>query len=316
VRIESALQASAHHYQRTGRCFYITAAIVQSAGSFEELEDDEHFRDRALLLPPGINLRQLYHEHLRHMNEIARYTSRASQRSSQCTTQTPSQHNPNPQHYFIRPADTLINNLDTGQPRPNPQPNVIRPTDTLINNLDTGQPRQSSQSQGNSSRVPEVGQVGHNRPNSQNHINRHMRNPSNISDLADDDSYQSWFVRRMSPSFDKDISSVSRLAFASDPRLRVKPFETCHISQLHTEGIHSESLIQHIDEIFKSESISLFPWNIILRRPTSSQDTVAMDEWWNIEAGRNPMDNAIINTEVIDYAEDGDRSRVFIFQDE
>lgn len=64
ARIESALQASRFHYQRTGRCFYITKSVVMGDTSFEELEDYHQFWDPNLLLPENVSREQLYEEHL------------------------------------------------------------------------------------------------------------------------------------------------------------------------------------------------------------------------------------------------------------
>ena len=63
ARIESALQASKLHYERTGRCFYITTQIVESDCVFDELEDEEQFWDPDLLLPERLTLEQLREEH-------------------------------------------------------------------------------------------------------------------------------------------------------------------------------------------------------------------------------------------------------------
>jgi hypothetical protein len=142
-----------------------------------------------------------------------------------------------------------------------------------------------------------------------------MVNQLNQDDLELDTSQQSRFLRQWeSQSSVRDTFSVPTAEFVWDLAFTFGHFETCHISQLHTEGMHSESLIRHIDEIFEKESMGLYPWNMILRRP-SSQDAVNVDEWWNIEASRNQRDNAIINAEVIDYDEDRDTSGVFISQD-
>ena len=51
------------HYERTGRCFYVTEEIVASDTVFEELEDEEHFWDTKLLLPEGLTRQQLQEEH-------------------------------------------------------------------------------------------------------------------------------------------------------------------------------------------------------------------------------------------------------------
>jgi hypothetical protein len=64
ARIESAIQASRFHYERTGRCFYITEAVVMGDTSFEELEEYEQFWDSALLLPDNVTREQLYEEHV------------------------------------------------------------------------------------------------------------------------------------------------------------------------------------------------------------------------------------------------------------
>jgi hypothetical protein len=61
-RIESALEASRLHFERTGRCYYLTPSIVEGNTSFEDLEDNDHFSDPRLLLPQGFNLRQLWEE--------------------------------------------------------------------------------------------------------------------------------------------------------------------------------------------------------------------------------------------------------------
>ena len=63
ARIESALQASKLHYQRTGRCFYITKEIVDSDCVFDELEDEDQFWDPDLLLPEGLTAERLRDEH-------------------------------------------------------------------------------------------------------------------------------------------------------------------------------------------------------------------------------------------------------------
>ena len=61
-RIESALEASRLHFERTGRCYYLTPSIVEGNTSFEDLEDTDHFSDQRLLLPQGFNLHQLWKE--------------------------------------------------------------------------------------------------------------------------------------------------------------------------------------------------------------------------------------------------------------
>ena len=58
-RVESALQASSCHYQRTRCVLYITEEIVLGDALFEELEEPEQFLDPNLRLPPGITLEML-----------------------------------------------------------------------------------------------------------------------------------------------------------------------------------------------------------------------------------------------------------------
>ena len=64
ARIESAIQASRFHYERTGRCFYITEEIVKGRTSFEELEEFEQFWDPGLLLPEKVTREQVFEEHI------------------------------------------------------------------------------------------------------------------------------------------------------------------------------------------------------------------------------------------------------------
>ena len=54
-RINSALEASRHHFYRTGRAFYITEQIVADGRTFEELDDEEQFSDPHLLYPHGLD---------------------------------------------------------------------------------------------------------------------------------------------------------------------------------------------------------------------------------------------------------------------
>jgi hypothetical protein len=286
MKIESALQASAHHYERTQRCFYITETIVESGNNYEELEDDEHFRDPALLLPKGLDIMQLHGERLNHLNEMAQYSSLFPPGTTRCPLQVPSQNNMNPQS------------------------SVNLPRDTWINSHDPGQSSQSSRSQGNGSRVPVLAGTVQVTPNVPNLVTRNMRPPSNIIDLALDTSYKSqFFGPKKLPSFIKDTSSMSTPQFAWDPRFTLRRIKTYDISQLHTEGMHSTSLIQLIDEIFEKEN-AIYPWNIILGCTSSSQE--AFKGLWNIKTEKNVMDQAIINTQVIDYDKDRDTSGVFI----
>ena len=74
--------------------------------------------------------------------------------------------------------------------------------------------------------------------------------------------------------------------------------------------MHSASLIQRIDEIFEKESACIYPWNVILGRTASSQE--AFNGWWNIKVEKNVRDQAIINTQGIEYDKDRDTSGVFI----
>jgi hypothetical protein len=91
-RLASALQASAHHYERTSRCFYITQAIVESEKAFEELEEEEQFLDPDLKLPKNFDVEQLYREHLDLMAEIPGFYNQAPQHASQCALQVPQQY--------------------------------------------------------------------------------------------------------------------------------------------------------------------------------------------------------------------------------
>jgi hypothetical protein len=59
-RIESALNASKLHLKRTGRCFYLTEAIIQGETGFEDLDEPEHFLDPGLLLPAGCTREELW----------------------------------------------------------------------------------------------------------------------------------------------------------------------------------------------------------------------------------------------------------------
>lgn len=54
-RVISALEASRHHFHRTGRAFYITEQIVADGRTFEELDDEEQFNDPHLLYPYGLD---------------------------------------------------------------------------------------------------------------------------------------------------------------------------------------------------------------------------------------------------------------------
>jgi hypothetical protein len=67
ARIDSAVQASRYHYERTGRCLYITRAEILADKLFEELEEEEQFFDPQLILPDGFSRHQLYQEHLHAM---------------------------------------------------------------------------------------------------------------------------------------------------------------------------------------------------------------------------------------------------------
>jgi len=59
-RIKSALQASAMHYERTGRCLNITADLVAQFSTLEELDEKEDFFNPALLLPAGVTVAELW----------------------------------------------------------------------------------------------------------------------------------------------------------------------------------------------------------------------------------------------------------------
>jgi len=59
-RIKSALQASAMHYDRTGRCLNITAELVAQFTTFEELDEKEDFFNPLLLLPAGVTVAELW----------------------------------------------------------------------------------------------------------------------------------------------------------------------------------------------------------------------------------------------------------------
>ena len=59
-RIKSALQASAMHYDRTGRCLNITAELVAQFATFEELDEKEDFFNPSLLLPAGVTVAELW----------------------------------------------------------------------------------------------------------------------------------------------------------------------------------------------------------------------------------------------------------------
>ena len=60
ARIESALNASALHFKRTGSCLYVTEAILSEGSGFDELEDFADFKDPGLLLPPGHTREELW----------------------------------------------------------------------------------------------------------------------------------------------------------------------------------------------------------------------------------------------------------------
>jgi hypothetical protein len=290
VRIESALQASAHHYERTGRCFYITPTIVDSGNNYEELEDAEQFGDTKLLLPKGLNIKQLRREQLHHLTEMTHYSPLFPQGTTRCPSQVPSQNNANSQ-----------NAVNLHQ-------------DTWVNSHGPGQSSQTSQSQGNGSRVPVLAQTAPAQvsPNVPNLVTRPVRLPANIVDLASDTSYKSQFFGPENlPPFTRDTDSMSTPQFTWNSRFTLRPIKTCDISQLHTEGMHSASLIQLIDEIFEKESAGIYPWNVILGRTSSSQE--AFNGWWNVKTEKNVMDQTIIcNTQVIDYDNDRDTSGVFI----
>jgi len=66
--MESALNASWQHYQRTGRALYITPATVMSNETFEELEDPEQFNDPDLLLPEELTGERLWAERQQAIN--------------------------------------------------------------------------------------------------------------------------------------------------------------------------------------------------------------------------------------------------------
>jgi hypothetical protein len=291
VRIESALQASAHHYERTGRCFYITPTIVASGNNYEELEDAEHFRDKTLLLPKGLDIKQLRREQLHHLTEMTHYSPVFPYGTTRSPSQVASQNNTNSQNAV---------NLQQ---------------DTWVNSHGPGQARQSSQSQGNGSRVPVLAQTAPAQvsPNVPNLVTRPMRLPANIVDLALDTSNKSQFFGPNNlASFARDTDSMSPPESTRASCSTLSRSKTSHISQLHTEGMHSASLIQLIDEIFEKESACIHPWNVILGRTSSSQE--AFNGLWDVNTEKNMRDQAIIyNTQVIEYEKDRDTSGVFIF---
>lgn len=66
--MESALNASWQHYQRTGRALYITPATVMGNETFEELEDPEQFNDPDLMLPEELTGERLWAERQQALN--------------------------------------------------------------------------------------------------------------------------------------------------------------------------------------------------------------------------------------------------------
>jgi hypothetical protein len=260
VRIDSALQASAHHYQRTGRCLYITTAIINSGEDFQELEEEEEFWDESLLLPEGFNRGTLYNEHLVYMGEIARMFEQGPQHASQCSSQFPQQ------------------NHDSQ--------NDENERDAYINHPEADEPTQVSQSQAdshmdNSSAGTELGQ---DIPNFGNFVAGHMERPSNGLLGSSGSSHQSQVVTQVnSLSVDDDTLYMSDSQYPQNPFLCSDLFGV-NLCQLHGIGMPCASLCQSSYDFSENEIGNGFTSNSLLR-PSNlqppSQDPFDIDDLWN-----------------------------------
>jgi hypothetical protein len=261
VRIDSALQASAHHYQRTGRCLYITTDIIDSKEDFEELEEEEQFWDESLLLPEGFDLGTLYNEHLVHMAEIAGLFEQGPQHTSQYSSQ------------FLQENHDSQND-ENEMDNYNNHPEASEPTHVSQSQADS---RMDSSSAGT--------ELGQDIPSFGNFVSGHKELlPSNDLSGSSGSSHESQAVTQVNSfSVDDDTLYISDSQYPQNAFLFPDSFAASPC-QLHSIGIPCTSLYQSSYDFSENEMGNGFTSNSLLSTSNlqpPSQDPFDIDDLWN-----------------------------------